>query len=333
MPSIDPSGLHVQRALHLRTFPAFAKLSPEALATLAEPCREKTFEEDEQVMRPGGPAQALHFIIEGRVQVLSGGEVVRSMQAREVIGGLALLTEDPDGVHAVAAEPTRTLALARADLMEVFQDHFEIRSTVIQALARTLVHRLNDKTIGPATADLRPAPPAAEGATFETSPASRLSGPHEVIFEHLQYMMRAFAFADVTVSAAADLAREADIQDAEAGATLWAQGDSAHGIWIPVQGQLRVEPEDGPVCHVGPGQATGLLDSLAFVPRWTRVIAQTAVRALVLSPDAVLDMSEQHPALAFGLLRSLARSVARTHQPADPARDSDNVRPTPQVLD
>ncbi len=319
MPSIDPSGLHVQRALHLRTFPAFAKLSPEALATLAEPCREQTFASGEQVMRPGGPAQALHFIIEGRVQVLNGHEVVRTMRGREVIGGLALLTEDPQGVHAVAAEATRTLALARADLMEVFQDHFEIRSTVIQALARTLVHRLNDRTIGPATADLRPAPPPADASSVELAPAPQVSGPHEVIFEHLQCMKRAFGFAHVTVSAAADLAREASLQSAEAGATLWAQGDSAHGIWIPVQGQLRVEPEDGPVCHVGPGQATGLLDGLAGLPRWTRVLAQTPVRALVLSPDAVLDMSEQHPALAFGLLRSLARAVARTHQ-ASPER-------------
>lgn len=302
MPGADPSGLHVQRALHLRTFPAFAQLSPETLAMLAEPCEDRSFVAGETILDPGQPAPALHFIIDGEVEVRDGAKVARRMHGREAVGGLAVLTERP--AHAVASQPTYTLALAKSDLFEVFADHPEIRTAVIRALARTLVNRLRARAAGGEAVNL----------PFETGPEPEL-GPSPsgagLDVAHLFALFRAFAFAGATVTATADLTREAQTERLEAGAPLWALGDPAGRLWVPTQGTLVATTDAGDQFRLGPGAVLGALDALGAVPRWTFAEAETAVEGLVLTADAVLDTAEDHPNFAYGLIRALARAVQR----------------------
>lgn len=303
MPGADPSGLHVQRALHLRTFPAFAQLSPETLAMLAEPCVDKSFPAGHTILSPDRPAEALHFIIEGEVEVRRGREVVRRMHGREAVGGLAVLTEHP--AHAVASQPTHTLALSKADLFEAFADHPAIRTAVVRALARTLVNRL--RASGP-RAELLELPRAhAPQPNFDG--LGPTNGSIDV--GHLFSLFRAFAFAGATVTATADLAREASRERVPAGTSLWALGDPATKIWVPTSGLLMATSDAGDQMRVGPGAVLGAFDALGGVPRWTFAEAESDVEGLVLTPDAVLDTAEDHPTFAYGLIRALARSVER----------------------
>lgn len=303
MPGADPSGLHVQRALHLKTFPAFAQLPLETLSVLADPCEDLRFDEGQVVLSKGHPAEALHFILEGEVEVRKGHEILRRMHAREAVGGLAVLTGS--AVDAVAAAPTHTLALAREALFEVFEDHPDIRTAVIRALARTLLNHLRkgaDRAHtelpfgGASRPDLRDLP-------FEASDGLAL--------ENLLALFGAFSFAGVTVSATADLAREVRPVELRPRARLWSRGDPANDVWIPMAGALAARTEAGEQLRVTPGAVLGALDAIAGLPRWTSAEAAETTRALVLTADAILDTAEDHPSFAFGLIRALARAIQR----------------------
>lgn len=292
-------GGHVRRALHLRTFPAFSRLPPEALAVLAEPCVFRTFEPGEALLVPGRPVEALHFILSGAVEVFEGGARVRTMGAREAVGGLGLFDPRPEGVDARALRRTETLALSRKDLEAVFEDHPEIRAAITRAVARTLRNVLARDRV-PHVGLTSPGRREASARPFEA----------QDVVEWMRVLVQAFAFCNVTVAAAADLARDAREARSGPGEHLWRVGERATELLVLAHGEVEACVPGGVALRIGPGEVTGLLEALAEEPRWYDLVGVTPIRALALRPDVLLDVADEHRDLASGLLRALAHEVA-----------------------
>src|SRR4029450_3236489 len=112
-----------QRALILKTFQGFVDLGPTELAVLASICKERFFRAGATMHEPGRPVSVLHLVVEGAVHVLKRGRVTQKLGNKSSVGGLASLTRDARGAHAVAVEDTLALEIDVDDMQDIFEDN------------------------------------------------------------------------------------------------------------------------------------------------------------------------------------------------------------------
>ncbi len=287
----------VQRALILKTFPGFAALTANELAVMASICRERYFEAGATMLQPGVPVIAFYLIIEGQAQIIRQGRPAKTHGPRSTVGGLASLTGDPQGAHAVALEDSICLEIDIEDIQDVFEDRFSILLGVLGAMARTL--RELQQEIGGGAAITA----SKELSAFDSDKPLGL-------VERMFFLRSTTNFSYTSVEALADIADDATELRYESGETIWKAGDEGNYSLMLVNGQVECSPEDGGAPFMfGPGFVVGGLDSIANVPRWYSVVARGPVHGLRLDRATFFDVLEDHPGMAMAMLRSLARGV------------------------
>jgi CRP-like cAMP-binding protein len=300
----------VQRSLILKTFPGFSALAGSELAVLAAVTRERFFARGEVMLEPERPVTAMYLVVEGRVQSYLSGQPSQIFGPRSAVGGLAALTRDPRGAHAVALDDVVALEMDPEDMVDVFEDHFEITIGVIGALARGL-RELQMKLGGGAAIDGREFP------DFDTG--HRLN-----LVDKMFCLTRSTSFADSSIEAVAELAEGADEIRAIAGEPLWRHGDPADFSLMIVSGEVEATPPDDAAFRFGSGWVVGGLDSLGGLPRWYDLAVGSDLVALRLRRAILFDVLEDHPDMALELLRGLARgtsrALARAHRQSDDRR-------------
>lgn len=151
-------------------FPALRELDEAERVRLAAAGRYRRFTRREVVFHAGDPGDCLHLIITGRVALrvatAAGDELTLSLLGHgEVFGELAVLTADARRtVTAIALEPTRTLALHRAQLTRLRRRNpgvdamlTEVLAAHVRRLSATvldLLHQPVDKRVARRLADL-----------------------------------------------------------------------------------------------------------------------------------------------------------------------------------
>jgi CRP-like cAMP-binding protein len=295
---LESPGTQLERVLFLKTFDAFKNLSPEELTALAENTRPQSFETGAALGKPSLPVRTLHFILQGRVEVVKEGQPTAILGPQDVVGGLAVLIGDERGQLVRALEPTSTLKLRREDLEDVFEDNFAVLLGVLGALARAqlaLRRTLGREAGYPAVQSAAPARPLVELG----------------LVERLFCLRRAMDFAQTRVDALSDLAEDARTLRAEAGEALWEIGDLAENNLLVVEGVITAATQDSEqVFEFGPGSFVGGVDVFAGEPRWYRATCKTPVVGLRIRTQHLLDVVEDHIDLGMDLLRVLARMLA-----------------------
>jgi CRP-like cAMP-binding protein len=272
--------------LLLRTFRAFSTLSPAELAVIADNTTPRFFPRGSVLLQPGVPVRAIHFVVHGGVEIPREGRPPRLVGAQELVGGLAALTQDPLGEHAVAREDTVTLELERDNMEDVFEDNFPIFLGVLRAMAHTqlALRRRLGPTAGFAAAD-SPEP---------IRPVGKLD-----LVERIFFLRRTMSFAKTRIEALADVAHDA--------AGLVLGEDVADVAVLPLSGIIDCDTDDGSQHFAfGPGSIVGGLDSFAGEPRWFTARATTAVRALVIDTQVMLDVIEDNMEMTTDMLRVFA---------------------------
>ena len=92
----EPGGVDPAALQALRSVPALAGLSTEALVTLASYLRRETFAAGDWIYRPGSPAQALYLIADGAVKIVAEAQPeapILDAKGRGEVFGLRSLTE------------------------------------------------------------------------------------------------------------------------------------------------------------------------------------------------------------------------------------------------
>jgi CRP-like cAMP-binding protein len=285
----------VQRALILKTFPGFVALNASELAVLASICRERFFPAGATMHEPGVPVVAFHLVVDGRVHILRRGRVIQEFGARSSVGGLAALTRDPQGAHAIAVEDTLALEIDTDDMHDVFEDNYSIALGVLGALARTL-RELQMQLGGAAMAARRTFEPVASDRPLHT-------------VDKMFFLRRTTNFATASIEALAHLAASTIEHRFEAGTVLWEQGDPADYSLLIMNGTIVGLPQDEEPLEFPVGFIVGGLDSLGREPRWYRAVAKGNLLALELRRDYMLDALEDHPDMVLDLMRGLATGV------------------------
>ena len=113
------------------------------LIDMAGRMKPRSYRRGEVIFRRDDPAGALHVIQSGNVKISldndEGKETVLALLGPGVcIGEIAALDGGPRSATVTAVEATETLALLRADLLDVMRTHPDVALALIETLASRL---------------------------------------------------------------------------------------------------------------------------------------------------------------------------------------------------
>jgi HEAT repeat protein len=142
----------VERVLFLRKVPLFAELAPQDLRTVAAVADERAFVDGETIAGQGEPGDELHIVVDGEVRVVrfdpgtgSERELARRIQG-DVVGEMALITQEPRMASLVASGEVRTLRLGRTEFEGVLRERPDTAIAVIRVLSLRLVESASRET-------------------------------------------------------------------------------------------------------------------------------------------------------------------------------------------
>ncbi len=119
----------------LRPVPIFRGLTKEDLFEVARMTTEVTYPADETVVREGDPGDALYIIVEGTVEIHTGGRMVARMTAGDFFGEISLFDGEPRSATVVAVDDVVLLRLKSSDFETLLKIHY-IARTALESLAQ-----------------------------------------------------------------------------------------------------------------------------------------------------------------------------------------------------
>jgi CRP-like cAMP-binding protein len=130
----------MERLLALRKVPLFETLTPDQLDAVDQLAVERAYQEGEAIVRQGDPGDELFLLLEGAVDVyLDRGqpseERLRTIEAVDYFGEMAILDDQPRSATIVASRPSRLLALAGGSLKELILQMPEISFEILRVLS------------------------------------------------------------------------------------------------------------------------------------------------------------------------------------------------------
>jgi Cyclic nucleotide-binding domain len=286
------NGEHpVDRILALAAIPALRDLDADDLLSLAERAVDRRCPRGVPCTEPG-ECSAL-FVVSGSVEVESSQRVVAApalLGAIEAAAGVALSARGGDA-------ETHVLAVDRESLDLVMADVFEVRLAILRHAGERLL-----------ALDTRLAEPAARAPRALDSPAP--------LATRIELLSACEILRGLRIHALGRLAAGAEEVELSAGAPLWEQGAAPSALWVVASGRVSARGSDDHCKFVtdAPGAVIGVRELLAGQPRATRVEAATAVRALRLPAEVLIDELEDDPDMAGALLAHLAAEIVRSER-------------------
>jgi CRP-like cAMP-binding protein len=156
-----------------------------------------------------------------------------------------------------------------------------------------LVSRMMDGSIGPADTEL--GTPDAPGKLGQD--------------EKMTYLQRVQLFESCSSRQLRAIARIAEVQEVPAGQVLARTGEPGDRFFVLVDGSARVEVSPQKQSKMGPGAFFGEMSLLDGEPRSATVIAETAVRLLVIHRRDFVTLLREVPSLTQRMLVTLCQRV------------------------
>lgn len=121
-------------AQELGQIPLFSDLSQEDLAALSTYADEVTVSEGKHLVDEGGYAYDLFAIVEGRAQVVVGGDVVAELGPGDFFGEAGVLEKQQRNATVVAATRMRLVTLTGWDLRRMRRQLAPVMEKLEQAI-------------------------------------------------------------------------------------------------------------------------------------------------------------------------------------------------------
>ena len=285
-----------QRFLFLKTIPAFSELPAEIVQVVAANTHPRSFSKGEHLYRSGTPAVEVQYIVRGQCEIVRNGKPARRLGPRDVVGGISALADDELGYDCIALQDMQTLAIKVEDSQEIFEDHFILLKRVLRGTSREVLsarRQLGERAgFGP----------VADPFVFPDRPFD--------LVERMAFLRKTFSFGDSKIDAIADLARDVQEVHLPKGEVLWNVGDRSTYFLLPLRGVIDCKATD-PDQHfqLGPGDSVGAIDSMADERRWYRAEVTEDVVAFRIDIEVLLEILEEHFAMATSLLKAMATGI------------------------
>jgi CRP/FNR family transcriptional regulator, cyclic AMP receptor protein len=100
-----------------------------------------------ELFREGDAGDVMYFVLDGRVEVRRGGNVIETIGPGGIIGELALIDTTPRSATATAAVPSRLVRVGKQEFGFLVQEHPTFALQVMAVMAERL-RRANDRVVG-----------------------------------------------------------------------------------------------------------------------------------------------------------------------------------------
>ncbi|HVF06985.1 MAG TPA: Npt1/Npt2 family nucleotide transporter [Actinomycetota bacterium] len=142
LPTLSP----MERVLFLRKVALFAELPPQDLQPIAAIAEEHAFADGDTIAEQGDPGDAMHIIVSGDVSVVAHDgrdgpgdqRVVAVRSSGDVVGEMAVITNEPRIAGLVARGDVRVLSIARPQFESILRERPETALGVIRVLCQRL---------------------------------------------------------------------------------------------------------------------------------------------------------------------------------------------------
>ena len=143
MPDPETGLGDIERMLELRRVPLFERLDPEDLQRVAAVADERSFAPGTTIVREGDVGDELFVILEGRVRVEKldpdgSTRAIRTYEAGDHFGELAVLLERPRVASVVAESEVRTLVIGGDGLTAILRERPEAAMAMLATLAERI---------------------------------------------------------------------------------------------------------------------------------------------------------------------------------------------------
>lgn len=259
----------------LKNIPLFFHLSEAAIARLGEALLPEQLDTGKVLFHQGEHGTDMFIVVEGAVKVVLADEhgrelVLNECGPGEVIGELALLSQEPRAATVIATRPTRLLKLTRDVFLRFLESVAHVGSDSVQDSHRYLRQQYKIQLL-------------KHIDWFSTLPLTDLA----VIADQLH--AKSFARNDI-------LFQRGDPGDAF---YIIIQG------WV----NAFVNSDEGSMIvlnQFGPGDIFGEMALLDNKPRSAGIMALTPLEVLALNRNDFLDVLQEHSAIALETLRGLS---------------------------
>lgn len=128
----------LQEAELLRKVPMFARLEPAKLKLLAFTSESLSFDNGEVLFNVGEPADCAFVIMDGEAEVMSGDEVVVTLQRNQLVGEMAILSQAPRSATIRAKAGLRALRISGEAFIKLLTDNPDVSLDVMRQLSDKL---------------------------------------------------------------------------------------------------------------------------------------------------------------------------------------------------
>jgi CRP-like cAMP-binding protein len=119
----------------LANVPLFEGISAESMTRLAAVTGELDFDTDQFIVLQGQVGTGLYVIVDGEVKVVRGSDEMTRLGPGDFFGELSVIDQMPRSASVQATMPTRTLALASWDLLDLLESDSKLSLNLIKGLA------------------------------------------------------------------------------------------------------------------------------------------------------------------------------------------------------
>ncbi len=283
-----------ERLLALRSLETLVGLDDEALTLLAEHTHQREFRKGDVLTAAHGPPDALHVIVDGRVNVMRDGDDALVGGNGDRLGVLALMAGFPVG-NVTAIADTRTLEISVAAWKGVMEDNFSLLRNELRLLSMGVLSARGVLPVSP--------PSAVLGDGTGEYPARSLTVVERVM------RLRDGVFGVMSVDALSELARRMVEVRIPAGELIWSVGDRPAYTLHLHHGRVRCTAADGGNVDAESPTMLGELEEWSTGMRSYELRALTDVVAWRVAVEDVLMVLESHIQPAIQMLANVGRML------------------------
>lgn len=146
--ALEDDALHpedvVDRFLVLREGIAFVERDLFGLWHLSRRAASMTFVEGEKIFSRGEPSTDFYYVAAGAVRATNDG-ATWMFGPQDSVGVVDLLAEEPRSYDAVATKRTSVVQIEREELLDIFEDHFELGMSCLSTVTGQTLRALEKR--------------------------------------------------------------------------------------------------------------------------------------------------------------------------------------------
>jgi serine/threonine protein phosphatase PrpC/CRP-like cAMP-binding protein len=121
----------------------FSRLSERELLRVMQAVSVQRFKADDVIIREGDKGEELFIVLEGRVRVLRGEEMLTELGQGEHFGEMALIRAVPRSATVKSDGPSELLVMRRADFFNILRQEHEVAVKILWQFLGSLADRLD----------------------------------------------------------------------------------------------------------------------------------------------------------------------------------------------